>query len=325
MRFAVGFTRRWHGSGNLWLIILVSKNNQQKILITGATGLVGTHLLYACDPENVVGTYYTVKPAVDNYSYYYLDLQYPNSIHTLISEIEPTHIIHCAAKSSLDWCEKNKYENWRINAEAPILFAQICAQNHIRYLFISSDMVFDGSDGFYSETDATNPLSLYGKAKLAAESGIQKINPHAVIARIALVYGLPLAPDRGSSFLTWILSRIHKNQTVPLFKDQFRTPISVNELVSLLFELLFSDYCGIVHVGGPERLNRLQFGKYVCQAFELGEKHLIESQLCEIEQIPARPRDLSLTIDKLNSIVETKQLPCLKNLEYWAAVSNRVA
>ncbi|MCA9734763.1 MAG: SDR family oxidoreductase [Deferribacteres bacterium] len=292
-----------------------------KVLVTGASGFVGSHVLYHFNPAQAVGCFHSNTPQPDGYDYVHIDLQSSDSLTEVFHTIQPTHVIHCAAKSNLDWCEKNPHANHRINAEAPVFMASLCKERNVRYLFVSSDMVFDGVKGSYCEDDMPNPLSLYGRAKLAAETGVLEVNPEAVIARIALVYGLPVQKGRGSSFLTWIISRLQQKLEVPLFIDQYRSPVSVNELTFVLRALLFSDYYGIVHVGGAEKLDRMKFGSYVCRVFHFDEALLKPIHLSDMEQHAQRPRDLSLSSDRLRTIISYTPADCLAHLKFWAKSS----
>ena len=288
------------------------------ILITGASGFVGAHLMQSRFPAQIFGTFHNNPPQEHPDRYFQLDIADDEACRAVVSVVKPDFLIHCAARSNLDWCEKNKAASWRINAEAPARLAAICAEKNIRYLFVSSDMVFDGKHGNYNEADACNPLSNYGRAKRHAEKAVLALNPAALVARIALVYGLPVL-QCGSSFLQWILHKIEHRQAVPLFVDQFRTPISVQELTQILLELVVSEARGIVHVAGPERLNRYQFGIFVCKAFATDQTLLRSTRLAQISQTPPRPRDLSLNIARLKSIVPTMPRDCRTNLQYWAA------
>lgn len=294
----------------------MSKSNP-KLLITGASGFVGAHLMQAQFSGEKLGTYLSSTPHENSNSYFQLDIQNAAACRRLIEKYQPDFLIHCAAKSNLDWCEKNKPESWRVNAAAPVQLAEICAENGVRFMFLSSDMVFDGQGGNYTEVDDCAPTSVYGQAKRHAEKAILKINPAFIIVRIALVFGLPVN-GCGRSFLQWILQRIDNRQSVPLFIDQFRTPISVQELAIILLDLVQTEIGGIIHVAGPERLDRFQFGKYVCDAFTADRSLLQACRLAQLPQSPPRPADLSLNIDRLKSIISFTPKDCLTNLKYWA-------
>lgn len=290
-----------------------------EIIITGATGFLGSHLLHACDPNLVIGTFHKNRPDDDGYAYIPLDLENLDSFAAEVNAFRPRVLVHAAAQSNLDWCENNPELAWQVNADAPVRLAEICANLGCRYLFVSSDMVFDGEAGYYGEGDMAKPISLYGRAKHAAEVGVLAVNPDALVARVALIYGIPVAVGRGSSFLNWLLSRLDAGETVPVFIDQFRTPVFVGELARTLLTLAEIKFAGIVHVGGPERLDRYTFAQYVCRFFDYDQRLLRKTRLAEISSAALRPRDLSLRTELLTRLVGGSLSTCESALEKLAS------
>ena len=285
-----------------------------RILVTGASGFLGSHIMHLSDPAEAIGVFHANRPPDDGYAYQQADLADNRSLDKLFASVRPDIVIHAAAQSNLDWCEQQPDLAWQINAEAPAKLAKLCAETGCKFLHVSSDMVFDGEKGEYTENEPTNPIGLYGKAKAAAEQGVLSENPDAIIARAALIYGLPVAPGRGSSFLTWVLDRLENNAPVPLYYDQFRTPVEVGELAETLLQLAQSTFKGTIHVAGQEKVDRLTFGKYVCQATGHDEKLLKKTTLSEDKNIARRPRDLSLRTDLLQRIISVRLSDCRSSL-----------
>lgn len=282
----------------------------KKRVITGASGFLGSHLLHACAPEQAIGLYCSTRPEGDGYRYMQLDFSEREACATLLRNTTPDVVIHAAAKSNPDWCERHREQAWRVNAEAPVWLAEACAAIGCRFVFVSSDMVFDGARSWYREDDATNPISWYGKTKLVAEQGVLRANPHAVVARVALIFGRPVAPGRGSSFLLWILEKLESGEPVPLFYDQYRTPVEVGELAQTLLALAESPVAGVIHVGGSERVDRYTFGRYVCECIGADTGLLRRTSLKQAENLAPRPQDLSLDTTRLHQILGYRLSDC---------------
>jgi dTDP-4-dehydrorhamnose reductase len=277
-----------------------------KIIVTGASGFLGSHLMHLCDPANVVGLYHTNCPPEDGYTYLQADLTNETEVEKILAFVSPRSFIHAAAQSNLDWCEKNPELAWKINAGAPVELAKACSGSDCKYLFVSSDMVFDGEKGFYTEYDPVNPISLYGRAKVAAEEGILAVHPDAIIARAALIFGLPVASGRGRSFLSWVLDKLEHHEPVPLYVDQYRTPVEVCELAGAMLQLVRRDFKGILNMAGAQRIDRYTFGECVCEITGRSKSLLKRTSLSEDKNVARRPRDLSLQSDLLEKIIGRK-------------------
>lgn len=277
-----------------------------KIIVTGASGFLGSHIMHLCNPADVVGLYHTNRPLEDGYTYIQADLSNDAEIEKILTYVSPQIVINAAAQSNLDWCEENPELAWKINAESPIEFAKACSEMGCKYLFVSSDMVFDGEKGYYSENDPVNPISLYGKAKVTAEEGILAANPDAIVARVALIFGFPAQAGRGHSFLNWVLDKLEHNEPVPLFFDQYRTPVEVCELAGILLQLAESNFNGILHVAGEKRVDRYTFGECICEIAGYHKDLLKRTTLSADKSVVRRPRDLSLLTGLLEQTMGRK-------------------
>ena len=285
-----------------------------RLIITGASGFLGSHIIHQADHENTLGIVNNMMPQ-DGLNYLQLNLTRHKDVRRLLEKWQPKCLIHTAAKSNLDWCEQNPEEALAVNAEASINLARICSDIGCRFIFISSDMVFDGLTGHYAETDKVNPTALYGESKCEAEKGVLAAHPGAAILRTALIYGQPVLPGRGSSFLMWVLNRLNAGQGVPLYYDQFRTPVEVTQLAKTITKISQQSFSGILHIGGSEKIDRLTFGRYVCTAFGCDASLLERTSLSADKSQAQRPRDLSLNTDKLKEVIGEKLDGCLLALE----------
>ncbi len=235
-----------------------------------------------------------------------LDLTEFNAVQECLDEFQPDVIIHTAANSNLDDCEKNPSAVEKINVTATEYLAQAAEARGMRFIFVSSDMVFDGKSGFYKEEHPVSPLAVYGKNKTEAENKIRLCCKNFVIARAALIYGR--SRGGGFSFSSWIEKRLAKSDTVPLYTDQFRTPVYVENLAEALLELARSDFIGTLHLGGANRIDRYNFGMQLCALGGYDARLLRPTSMHDVQPLAARPVDVSFSIDKAKSVLMTKML-----------------
>ncbi len=285
----------------------------KRLLITGASGFVGEHLLKRASHvfETHAMYFRNTPPDVECFTHRF-DLSKYEAIPSFLDELKPDIIIHTAAISKPDVCENNKELALKINTEATREFASWSEENRARFIFTSTDMVFDGRKGNYKESDSVNPLSFYAETKVRAEELITGTHANAVVARLALVYGLGISTQK--SFFEHLLSNAKRRKPTSLFYDQFRTPILVNNLAAALVELAEHDFTGILHLSGGERISRYDFGVKTCEIFGLPLDYLVKKSMFDIETSADRPQDVSMKNDLACGILKTKLLNCNEGL-----------
>ena len=276
----------------------------KKLLITGAGGFLGGHLvLQAAGRFEVNATFRTRRPK--RFPALQIDLADAAGVAHLFKTVRPQIVIHAAANSKLDECEVSPQTAFRDNVVASRNLTEAAAAAGARLIYVSTDTVFDGLRGHYREIDEVNPLSVYGRTKLAAERMVQEVADH-VIVRTALIYGRPV--DGGASFSDWLEKKLLLNEPAELYDDQYRTPILVDNLAELLLELADNRLTGLLHAGGLNRVSRLQFGEILCEVAGY-DRRLLRPISMDAHQLPAlRPRDASLNCDKIRSVLQTPLL-----------------
>ena len=175
----------------------------------------------------------------------------------------------------------------KVNLDAAINLAGLCADRNIKFVFTSTDLVFDGTSGSYTESSEVNPVSHYGEHKAVAEEGVLERHGEAVVCRLPLMYGLP------SSFLGDMLSRLQRQESLPLFTDEFRSVASA-KCASQGLLLANESAKGLLHLGGPERLSRFEIGQLLIKKFQFPKKLLKPVLQRELTFAAARPADVSL-------------------------------
>ncbi|GAB4374171.1 MAG: SDR family oxidoreductase [Calditrichia bacterium] len=282
----------------------------KKVFITGSSGFLGRYLLKYAPPQGyrLLAHYRSKKPNSYGKDVVYIPIDFLEDHWISLKELRPNVIIHTAAMASIDECEVKPQISHHINFEAVRQLSDLANEWKARFILISSDVVFDGEKGNYSESDPPAPLNVYARSKVQAESYVLENNPEAVVVRPGLFYGLAL--NGRPSFTETMLESLHAGKQVFLFTDQIRTPILINNLAEALWELVESDFCGVLHLGGAQRCNRLEMGEILCEMFNLDPNLLIPVTSVQANLIARRPLDCSLDTSLSHRILKTPFVDC---------------
>ena len=268
---------------------------KKKLLVTGASGLVGYHLIRLANDRIVYGLsnkhHINFPEAID----VNCDIRDYISLGNLIEDIEPDGIIHLAAISDANYCQQNEKESYEVNVEATKNLAGICSDYNIPFTFSSTDLVFDGQKGNYKEDDAKNPVSIYGEQKATAEDEVLRIYPNSCVVRLPLMFGNFEATP--SNYLKNFLAQLKRGEKVNLFYDEYRSVCGAKSIASDILQL-FEKNSGIIHLAGPERVSRYDFGLKIAKAFSLDDSLLKSCSQKDIKMSAPRPADVSLDISK---------------------------
>lgn len=268
-----------------------------RILVTGASGLLGLNFCLALvDVHQITGVTHTNALKDVPFQSVQSNLSSAGSIAHLISTHHPQLVVHCAAMANVDACEKQPDQAMRINAEVPGELAAICCENNIKLVHISTDAVFDGLRGDYSEEDETNPLSVYASSKLAGEQIVMQNYPQALIARVNF-YGFSLSGTR--SLAEFFLENLGTGQQVNGFVDVMFCPLYVVDLVEILMQMVNKDLSGIYHVVSPESLSKYSFGVSIARKFGLDPGLIQPISVMESGLTAMRSPRLDLNVEKL--------------------------
>jgi dTDP-4-dehydrorhamnose reductase len=209
--------------------------------------------------------------------------------------VQPQGVIHAAAQSNPNYCEQHPEETEKINVDAAILLADLCSARNLPFVFTSTDLVFDGRKGNYTEEDAPNPLNRYGEQKVRAEEGILKVYPEATICRLPLMFGYG-GPFAGS-FMQPFLQRMKEGEELALFYDEYRSAVG-GRCVAQGLLLALEHFHGTYHLGGRERLSRYDFGMLMKEVLDLPDAIIRGISQHDIIMPAGRPSDVSLDSSK---------------------------
>jgi dTDP-4-dehydrorhamnose reductase len=266
--------------------------HQPLVWITGANGLIGNYLIQAA-PR--FAPRWRVRALMRDQ----FDLLDFAAVRREFQKDQPQLVIHCAAITVVSDVQKNPGLARRVNVEVTKLLAELAAE--IQLVFFSTDLVFDGRKGNYVETDAANPLHIYGETKLAAEEIVLQ-NPRHLVIRTSLNGGVSPTGNRG--FNEQFRRSLQTGQGMTLFTDEFRCPIPAVETARAVWELVQKNCAGIYHVAGAEKLSRWQIGELLVKRWpEVTAK--IEFGLAKDFPGPVRALDTSLDISKVQKVLST--------------------
>jgi dTDP-4-dehydrorhamnose reductase len=220
-----------------------------------------------------------------------VNLADPDATAAAFRQAQPAVVIHAGAMSTVAECYRDPGRAQAVNAEGTALLADMAARAGARFVFVSTDLVFDGARGWYREEDAPAPLSTYGRSKQAAEQAVLAV-PRSAVARVSLLFGPGLSGR--PSFFDEQVTALRQSRPVTLFEDEWRSPLSLATASRALVALAASDFTGTLHVGGPERLSRLEMGRRLAAYLGADPSVIVVSRRDQAPATEPRPRDTSL-------------------------------
>lgn len=265
----------------------------RSLLITGASGFLGYFASrQLADRWHIHGTYHQHPVPELPIAWHSLDLRDPTSIDRCFAAAAPDAVIHAAAHARVNQCEQDPAGSAVVNIEGTHAIARHCATRSIPLLFISTDLVFDGTQAPYRETDSPSPINVYGQQKAIAEATLLNAYPEATVCRVSLLYGPP-AP-RSQSFLQGFIATLAAGNPLTLFTDEWRTPVLVDDAIAGLHQILTHGTTGILHLGGPEVISRYDFGLTMAAVLGLPAHNIRPRLRADVSLPAARPANVAL-------------------------------
>ncbi|MCX7728668.1 MAG: SDR family oxidoreductase [Bacteroidia bacterium] len=285
----------------------------KKILITGSNGLLGQKLVEKLLPQNyiIVATSKgkdRLNISHPNYIYEELDITNFDALKTSIEKHLPDTIINTAAMTNVDACELNPYDCYMQNTKSVefiVTILQTLQTNHYipHFIHLSTDFIFDGTKKMLTEEDIPNPLSVYAKSKLEAETIIQKSHLKKwAIVRTILVYGVPKNEGR-TNIVLWIKQSLEQNKQISIVTDQFRTPTLVEDLADGCILIAEKEAIGIFNISGQDYMSIYEMACKVADFFHLNRNLIRPSLSKDIQQPAQRPPMTGLDISKAKSML----------------------
>ena len=280
-----------------------------KILITGAFGQLGTSLCEVLSNKSILATG-RVMTLTEKYRCMELDITNQEAVEELIRNYKPDIIIHLAAMTDVDGCEKDPETAFEINVGAT---ENLLKNFNGKFIYVSTDYVFDGEEGPYYEDDKVNPVSVYGKTKLYGENLVQESDIDWIILRSNIIFSYN---DRTkASFVNWVVDSLKKKQMITVVDDQWNNPTWTNDLANVISMLIEKNIGGIYHYGGGDFLNRYEFAKMIASAFSLDRELIKPITTPELNWLAQRPLKSGLYTNKIELDLGIEPLPIQKALD----------
>ena len=266
-------------------------SDPKKVVITGSNGLLGqamvkifrkNYFVIGCD---LAGESFNTK--FPENKYIQLDLTQREKVEKSLTEIKPEIIINTAAFTDVDKCEEKCEFCWTTNVRTVENLIESVRDFSPIFVQISTDYIFDGKSGSYRESSEANPISYYGKTKLAAEKVVRGSGLEYIIARSMILYGI--GEKIRDNFFTWVFDQLKSGNKIKVVNDQRGNPTLADDLSEAIVKLLEKDEYGIFHVSGSEVCSRYEFAKKIVDVFKLDGKLIEEVDSSVFKQTAARP------------------------------------
>ena len=273
-----------------------------KILITGSNGLLGQKLLHKLRKDSSVQLIATSKgenrvSSKDGYTYFDLDITDNDAIAKLISIEKPQVVINTAAMTNVDLCEDERKTCDALNVDAVRYLADSCAKIDAHLIQISTDFIFDGQDGPYSEKDIPNPLSYYGLSKLKSEELLQAHIVKWTVLRTIIVFGVGEKLSKGNIVL-WAKEALQQGDRLNIIDDQFRAPTLAEDLADICILAAKKKAFGIFNASGKDIMSIYEIVERIAKHYGNSTDHLNKISTETLKQKAERPRKTGFILDK---------------------------
>ncbi len=284
-----------------------------RILITGGSGFLGQNIApLLAQKHEVFAGYYTSPPEGIPASIL-IDVTRPDLLSRELQALKPDMVVHAASMAKPDECQANPDRARQVIVEGTANVTHACNRLGCRLIFVSTDLVFDGGRGYYTETDPTTGISVYADCKIQAERLVSESTPEATILRIALLYGRGTAAHPGQIEL--MLRNWRAGIPCTFFTDQYRTPLFAPLVADIVEALLRGDFCGILHAGGGERVSRFAFAELVAERVGASRRLIRPGSMWDSQAAAPRGADCSLVSKRLEEELGIRPMTCAEGLD----------
>ena len=269
-----------------------------KVLVTGCSGLLGSNLCYLLrDKYQLIGSYNQKEPLNFSGEKVRVDIRNEVIVKKVLDAYKPDVIIHCAGLTNVDACEDEYNLTREVNALGTKYLVENCDKK-AKFIFISSDAIFDGKKGSYTEKDLPFPLNNYAKTKLEGEGYVQQKSDNFLILRTNF-FGWNY--QNKLSFAEWILDSLLNKKIINMVKDWHFSPILVNNLVKIITQLIYSDAKGIYHLAANNHCSKHEFAVKLAEIFGLNLSLIKAISFNELSLKAKRPKNMSLDCSKIRN------------------------
>ncbi len=273
-----------------------------KILITGSNGLLGQKLLHNLRKDSTVDLLATSRglnrvSEQDGYKYISLDITNKEEVERVIAEFNPHVVINTAAMTNVDLCEDEKKICDALNVDAVGYLANSCERIKAHLIQISTDFIFDGVNGPYTEEDEPNPLSYYGLSKLRSEKLLQAHNVKWTIFRTIIIFGVGENLSK-KNIVLWAIEALAKGEPLNIINDQFRAPTLAEDLADICILAAKKRVLGIFNASGKDIMSIYEIVERIAKYYGYSKDNLNKISTEKLNQKAIRPTKTGLILDK---------------------------
>ena len=271
------------------------------ILITGSNGLLGQKLVHLLKQKNNVIASSKGACLISNqsdFTYHSLDITDENAIFETFEKYKPDAVINTAAMTNVDGCEDDKVLCDKINVTAVEFLANACEQYNSHFIHISTDFIFDGEDGPYSENDKANPLSYYGLSKWKSEKILQKSTCKWTILRTIILYGTAENLQRNNIVL-WGRKALKDGQELNIIDDQFRSPTLAEDLAEACRLAFEKQATGIYNASGKDIMSIYEMVERMADFYKCDKSQINRISSTTLNQKAKRPPKTGFVLNKI--------------------------
>ncbi len=278
-------------------------NNKPKILITGANGLLGQKLVEQLVQQGKFDVIATGRGACRlsgaGFTYQTLDIENEQEVEVILADLRPEVIIHGAAMTHVDECEKHQEACYRANVLATKYLIAAAEKIQSHFIFVSTDFIFSGLDDQnpYTEEALADPVNYYGQTKLDGEELVMRSSLKWAIARTVLVYGLANDLSR-SNIILWVKSSLEAGKQIQVVDDQVRTPTLAEDLAAGCILIAEQGATGIFNISGSELLTPYDMAIETADYFGLNKELIVRTDSTKFTQPARRPMKTGFVIEK---------------------------
>jgi len=308
-----------------WIPLLILKDKHFlkmkfiPIIIAGCHGELGSALV-----RRVTGKYKVIGIGRDNnklidnadYEYIILDILNRKKLKELFKFYQPRFVINTVAMTDVDNCEKERERCWRTNVETLQNIIYACKFVEVNLVHISTDYIFDGKNGPYSEEDKPNPLNYYGKSKLASENLVITSNIEYSIIRTSTLYsGSNIKGKKNFAIRMW--EELSKGNKIKAIRDEVRNPTFTGNLADCIWKIINLERNGIYNIAGKNIIDRYNYALEFARYFGFSEKLIEPVYSVEMQNRTPRPKNCGLLVEKAENELYLNLIGIKKGLELF--------
>lgn len=288
---------------------------KRRIFVVGANGMLGQRIiqfynsnknvqLFACSIEE--------NPLFNNVDYLCCNITERDKIKQAVYNFMPDVILNTAAYTNVDLSETERETAWNINVKGVEYLSESARVIDAHLIHISSDYIFDGKNGPYSEDDKPNPLGYYGRTKLASENALKISGSIYTILRTNVLYGV--ASKSKADFVEWLIDTVNSGQPVRIVDDQISNPTFIDDLIQAISKVIEFRKLGVYNIGGKEFLSRYEFTEIIAEYFNLDKSLITPIKTKQLNQAARRPLKSGLITLKAEAELGYKPVSIVESL-----------